>query len=253
MVSIHTRVSMNTMASIQEYKIRTGFNTGARWAGMERALLVAMCLTAFFACHAVTLFTAQAKTLGQHGALSAVEEKQVDAISAALKKLQRATGRFQQKNPDGKTLKGTFYLWRPNRILFDYGTKDGRRVVADGTWVVVRENKGAVAQRYPLSFTPLAFILGDDVNLRRDTTIHTIKKVGDFWRVDFQDAQDNVQGRMVAFFDATSLLLRKWAVIDMQNQVTEVTLYDISLGGVFKPSLFIIQDDKPPVKSRRRR
>ena len=88
-----------------------------------------------------------------------------------LSNMQVMTGNFVQVAPDGRRTQGEFYISKPGRVRFEYDDPSPIELVADGQSVVVRDRKLATQDVYPLSQTPLRFLLADHVNLMKDTNL----------------------------------------------------------------------------------
>ena len=66
---------------------------------------------------------------------------------------------------------GEFYLQKPGKVRFDYNPPSPIEMIADGSSVVVRDRKLATQDLYPLSQTPLRFLLADRIDLMRETNL----------------------------------------------------------------------------------
>src|SRR5205085_5470500 len=91
--------------------------------------------------------------------------------SAYLSGIRVMTGDFVQIGPDGSKSSGDFYLQKPGRVRFDYNPPSPVELIADGSSVVVRDRRLATQDLYPLSQTPLRFLLADQIDLMRDTNL----------------------------------------------------------------------------------
>ncbi len=70
-------------------------------------------------------------------------------------------GQFVQFGPHGEQSEGVFFLSRPGSIRFHYRPPVRLDVIADGSTVAVRDNKAMTQDLYPLSKTPLRYLLAD--------------------------------------------------------------------------------------------
>src|SRR3954468_21917794 len=105
------------------------------------------------------------------GAFDAKQRALADRISAYLSNVKTMVGDFVQVGPDGSKTQGQVYLQKPGRVRFEYAEPSPIELIADGSSVVVRDRKLATQDLYPLSQTPLRFILADKIDLMRDTTV----------------------------------------------------------------------------------
>ena len=112
--------------------------------------------------------------LGKPGETTAFDARQralVDRVSAYLSSVQQLIGNFVQVGPDGGKSEGEFYMQKPGKVRFEYDPPSPIDIIADGSSVVVRDRKLATQDLYPLSQTPLRFLLADRIDLLRDTNV----------------------------------------------------------------------------------
>src|SRR4030081_2430835 len=100
----------------------------------------------------------------------ASQKAQAAKVSSYLSSLQTLVGNFVQVGPDGSKTKGDFYIQKPGKLRFEYDSSP-IAIVADGSSLAVRDNKLATQDIYPLSQTPLRFLLSDRIDLLRDTNV----------------------------------------------------------------------------------
>src|SRR5581483_4358786 len=89
------------------------------------------------------------------------QKAQAAKISNYLSSLQSVIGNFVQVGPDGTKSKGRFFIQKPGKVRFEYEPPNPIEVVADGSMVVVRDRNLDTQQPYPLSQTPLRYLLSD--------------------------------------------------------------------------------------------
>src|SRR5262245_16450693 len=90
----------------------------------------------------------------------------VERVNAYLSNMQTLVGDFVQVGPDGARTEGQFYIQKPGKVRFEYKPPSRIDVIADGQSVVVRDRKLATQDLYPLSQTPLRFLLSDRIDLQ---------------------------------------------------------------------------------------
>ena len=81
------------------------------------------------------------------------------------------SGKFVQIGADGRRASGHFYMQKPGKVRFEYDPPSPIDIIADGSSVVVRDRRLATQDLYPLSQTPLRFLLADRIDLMRDTHV----------------------------------------------------------------------------------
>ena len=94
--------------------------------------------------------------------------------SSYLSSLQTLVGNFVQVGPDGSKTKGDFYIQKPGKVRFEYEAPSPIAIIADGSSLAVRDRKLATQDIYPLSQTPLRFLLSDRIDLLKDTNVVSV-------------------------------------------------------------------------------
>jgi outer membrane lipoprotein-sorting protein len=170
----------------------------------------------------------------------------VDRISNYLSSVQILSGDFVQIGPDGSRTVGKFFIQKPGRVRFEYEPPSPIDVIADGSSVVVRNRKLATQDLYPLSQTPLRFLLSDQIDLTRDTNLVAVSQDPTFVTVTIEERQILIgTHRLVLMFGAKDLQLRQWTVTDPQGYDTTVAIYNIDTSHRPDPNLFNINYERP--------
>ena len=185
-----------------------------------------------------------AALLGQPGPSVTLKPEQraiVDKVNKYLTSVQTLQGKFVQVGSDGRRTTGDFYLSKPGRVRFEYDDPSPIELVADGTSVVVRDRKLATQDVYPLSQTPLRFLLADKVDLTRDTNVIAVSSDDVFVTVVVEERNTLVgTSRLMIMFDAKTMQLKQWTVTDPQGYDTTVAVYDLDASKKPDPGLFKI-------------
>jgi outer membrane lipoprotein-sorting protein len=165
----------------------------------------------------------------------------LDRVSMYLSSIQTLVGNFVQIGPDGGRTEGKFYLQKPGRVHFAYNPPSPIDIIADGSQVVVRDRKLATQDLYPLSQTPLRYLLADRIDLMRDTDVVSVTSDDTFATVVIEQKQLMVgTNRLMLMFDAKDLTLKQWTVTDPQGFDTTVAVYNLDTGKKPDPDLFVI-------------
>ena len=169
----------------------------------------------------------------------------VDRLSGYMSSIQTLVGDFVQVGPDGQRTKGQFYIQKPGRVRFDYEAPSPIDIIADGQSVAVRDRNLATQDIYPLSQTPLRFLLSQRIDLLRDTNIVGVYADNTFATVVIEESQPLVgTNRLMLMFDAKDLQLRQWIVTDPQGFDTTVAVYNLDTSKRLDPSLFRINYER---------
>src|SRR5262245_45587496 len=178
---------------------------------------------------------------GQTMAFDARQRALVDRVSNYLMSVRVLSGDFVQIGPDGSKSEGEFYLQKPGRVRFDYNPPSPIELIADGSSVVVRDRKLATQDLYPLSQTPLRFLLADQLDLMRDTNIVGVYADDVFVTIVIEERQILAgTHRLMLMFNAQDLQLKQWTVTDPQGYDTTVAVYNLDSTKRPDPMLFRI-------------
>ena len=178
---------------------------------------------------------------GQTTAFDAKQRALVDRVSAYLMSVRTLSGDFVQIGPDGSKSGGEFFLQKPGRVRFDYNPPSPIELIADGSSVVVRDRKLATQDLYPLSQTPLRFLLSDRLDLLRDTNLIGVYADDIFVTIVIEERQILAgTHRLMLMFNAQDLQLKQWTVTDPQGYDTTVAVYNLDTTKRPDPNLFRI-------------
>jgi outer membrane lipoprotein-sorting protein len=171
----------------------------------------------------------------------AAQKAQAAKVSAYLSSLQTLVGNFVQVGPDGTKTKGDFYIQKPGKVRFEYDPPNPIDIVADGTTLVVRDRKLATQDIYPLSQTPLRYLLSDRIDLMKDTNVVNVTSDDLFVSVTIEEKQALVgTSRLMLMVGAKDGQLKQWTVTDPQGYDTTVAVYNLDTNKKIDPSLFKI-------------
>jgi outer membrane lipoprotein-sorting protein len=106
---------------------------------------------------------------------------------------------------------------------------------------VVRDRSLETTEYYPLSQTPLRYLLAEHIDLLRDTDVISVSADDTFVTVVIEETQV-VTGtnRLMIMFDAKNLQLKQWTVTDAQGLDTTVAVYNLDSQKKPDPNLFVI-------------
>ncbi len=177
----------------------------------------------------------------QPGGFDANQRGLLDRVSLYLSTIQTLVGDFVQVGPDGTRTEGQLYLQKPGKIRFEYKPPSVIEVVADGSSVVVRDRKLATQDLYPLSQTPLRYLLADRIDLLRDTNVVSLAADDVFVTVTIEEKQQFIgTSRLMMMFGAKDWQLRQWTVTDPQGFDTTVAVYNLDGNKKPDPRIFVI-------------
>ena len=177
----------------------------------------------------------------QPGGFDANQRALIDRVSLYLSTITTLVGDFVQVGPDGNRTEGQFFMQKPGKINFTYNPPSVIQVVADGSSVVVRDTRLSTQDLYPLSQTPLRFLLAEKIDLMRDTTLQSVSADDVFVTVVIEEKQAIIgTSRLMMMFGAKDLQLKQWTVTDPQGFDTTVAVYNLDTSKKPDPRLFQI-------------
>jgi outer membrane lipoprotein-sorting protein len=165
----------------------------------------------------------------------------VDKVSAYLSSVQVLSGAFNQVSADGRLAKGQFYILKPGKVRFEYDPPSPIDIVADGSSVVVRDRKLATQDVYPLSQTPLRFLLSDRIDLLKETNVVGVSADDQFVTIVIEEKQPLIgTNRLMMMFGAKDLQLKQWVVTDPQGFDTTIAVSNLDSKSRPDPTMFKI-------------
>jgi len=169
----------------------------------------------------------------------------VERANAYFNGLSSLVANFVQVGGDGRRLTGTLYVQRPGKLRFEYDAPATIEIVADGSSLAVRDRKLVTQDLYPVSQTPLKFLLRDRVELGRDIKVLGADADAEGARVSLEDGSTlGGTSKITLFFDPAVQTLTKWRIVDPQGFGTTVSLSDIDRGRRVDNKLFVINYER---------
>ena len=158
------------------------------------------------------------------------QKAQAAKVSSYLSSLQTLVGNFVQVGPDGSKTKGDFYIQKPGKVRFEYDAPTPIDIIADGSSLAVRDRKLATQDIYPLSQTPLRFLLSDRIDLLKDTNVVNVTADDLFISVTIEEKQALIgTSRLMLMVGAKDGQLKQWTVTDPQGYDTTVAVYNLDI------------------------
>ena len=169
------------------------------------------------------------------------QRAQVDKVSQYLSSVQQLSGNFVQVGPDGARVRGEFYIQKPGKVRFEYDPPSPIEIIADGQSVVVRDRKLATQDLYPLSQTPLRFLLSERIDLAKETNIVGIRADDVFVTIIIEERQALIgTSRLMMMVGAKDFQLKQWTITDPQGYDTTVAVSNLDTSKRPDPNLFKI-------------
>ena len=171
-------------------------------------------------------------------------------VSAYLSSLQTLAGNFVQVGPDGSRSTGNFYIQKPGKVRFEYDPPSPIAMISDGSSLAVRDTKLATQDIYPLSQTPLRYLLSDRIDLMKDTNVVSVTSDDLYISVTIEEKQALIgTSRLMLMLGAKDGQLKQWTVTDPQGYDTTVAIYNLNTTAKLDPGLFKIDFTNYPTTS----
>jgi outer membrane lipoprotein-sorting protein len=139
------------------------------------------------------------------------QKAQAAKVSSYLSSLNTLVGNFVQVGPDGTKTKGDFYI------------------------------KLATQDIYPLSQTPLRYLLSDRIDLMKDTNVVNVSADDQYITVTIEEKSAIIgTSRLMLMLGAKDNQLKQWTVTDPQGYDTTVAVYNLDTSKKLDPGLFKI-------------
>ena len=169
------------------------------------------------------------------------QKAQAAKVSSYLFSLQTLVGSFVQVGPDGSKTKGEFYIQKPGKVRFEYEAPSPIAIIADGSSLAVRDTKLATQDIYPLSQTPLRFLLSDRIDLLKDTNVVNVTADDIYISVTIEEKQALIgTSRLMLMVGVKDGQLKQWTVTDPQGYDTTIAVYNLDSSRKVDPGLFKI-------------
>jgi outer membrane lipoprotein-sorting protein len=155
----------------------------------------------------------------------------LERVNAYFNSMDQMSAYFVQKNPNGQQVEGTLSVKRPGQLHFAYSPPSTLEIVSDGRNVAIRDKKLGTNDVYPVSQTPLKFLLQENVDLARDTKLRDVQIARDgMITVSFDDsATMGGTSKITLRFDSRANALKQWTIVDSQGYETTVVLSGLNV------------------------
>jgi outer membrane lipoprotein-sorting protein len=161
-------------------------------------------------------------------------------ITAYFNSFTLMEGKFTQVGAHGEKSEGVFFLNRPGRIRFHYRPPARLDVISDGSSVAIKDGKTNTQDLYPLSKTPLRYLLAGRIDLTSPDIVSSVKLDSALISLVIVEKTAFANGKLTMIFDRKSFGLRQWIVTDAQGLNTSVAIFNVTTGKGQDPGLFRI-------------
>lgn len=174
--------------------------------------------------------------------ISAEQAASINAISKFINSFKTMQGEFTQISPKGNLSRGVFFIAKPGKMRFEYAPPNPFLIVSDGKWLTIKNTKKEKGDQFPLSQTPLRLVLGNKVDILKDTHIIDFEEQDGLTSVTLEDKESTLAGgQLTLVYDQNRKALQQWVVIDGKGRRTTVTLENMVAGIETDPKLFVVK------------
>ena len=173
--------------------------------------------------------------------LDAAAKADIARIEQYLNALTTIDSRFVQFSAQG-IAEGRIVLARPDSLRIEYEPPVPVLMVASGFLLMYHDRELVQTSYLPVSETPAAFLLEDEIRLTGDVDITRFERGPGSIRVTVVDAEEPDAGSVTLTFEDTPLRLVKWQVLDAQGNEVDVALLEPKFGVEVDNSLFSLVD-----------
>ncbi|GLK57401.1 outer membrane lipoprotein-sorting protein [Methylopila capsulata] len=173
--------------------------------------------------------------------LDPTQRATLSRVNTYFNALQQMTAKFVQVGPDGQRTTGTLWMDRPGKIRFQYDKPSPLEIIADGNSVVVRNRRLNTQDMYPLSQTPLRFLLQSKVDLLGDANVLGVFQEPELVSVILEEKRSiGGKAQLQLMFGGADYQLQQWTVTDAQGMETSVALSNVDTSAKPDPRIFRI-------------
>jgi outer membrane lipoprotein-sorting protein len=185
------------------------------------------------------------------GQLDAAQRATLQRVNAYFNSLQNVTANFEQVGPDGSRSVGKLYLSRPGKIRFQYAPPSPLEIISNGSSVSVKNRKLATQELWPLSQTPLRFLLQENIDLTKNANVLGVYQEPELVSVVLEE-KNAIGGKaqIQLMFSGKDYELKQWTVTDAQGMETSVVLSEVTQQAKLDDNLFKIVQQRWPVQRR---
>ena len=166
------------------------------------------------------------------------QDKLIIRAENSIKKISTLQAEFTQISSDGSYAIGKLYFRRPFQMRLEYNVEQPFNLITTRNWLIVDEPENKQITNYPLSETPLAFLLEEDFSLTANEFSTQSMIHNGLVEISLRKETGDRAGELILLFEPNQMILRGWKIIDTIGIETKVTLQNEIYGGVLPNKLF---------------
>ena len=166
------------------------------------------------------------------------EDELIIRAEKSIKKISTLQAEFTQIYSDGSYAIGKLYFRRPFQMRLEYNVEKPFNLITTRNWLIVDEPENKQITNYPLSETPLAFLLKEDFSLTANEFFTQSMIHNGLAEITLRKETGDRAGELILLFEPNQMNLRGWKIIDAMGMETKVTLQNEIYGGDLPNKLF---------------
>ena len=156
----------------------------------------------------------------------------------SIKNISTLQAEFTQISSDGSYAIGKLYFRRPFQMRLEYNVEQPFNLITTRNLLIVDEPENKQITNYPLSQTPLAFLLEEDFSLTANEFLTQSMVHNGLAEISLRKETGDRAGELILLFEPNQMNLRGWKIIDAMGVKTKVTLQNEIYGGDLPNKLF---------------
>ena len=156
----------------------------------------------------------------------------------SIKNISTLQAEFTQISSDGSYAIGKLYFRRPFQMRLEYNVEQPFNLITTRNLLIVDEPENKQITNYPLSETPLAFLLEEDFSLTANEFLTQSMIHNGLAEISLRKETGDRAGELILLFEPNQMNLRGWKIIDAMGIETKVTLQNEIYGGDLPNKLF---------------
>ena len=156
----------------------------------------------------------------------------------SIKNISTLQAEFTQISSDGSFAIGKLYFRRPFQMRLEYNVEQPFNLITTRNLLIVDEPENKQITNYPLSETPLAFLLEEDFSLTANEFLTQSMIHNGLAEISLRKETGDRAGELILLFEPNQMNLRGWKIIDAMGVKTKVTLQNEIYGGDLPNKLF---------------
>ncbi len=186
----------------------------------------------------LAVFLLSLSGVAQAVALNPQQQVLMEKIKTYLNGMKTLQGGFAQISSTGEYADGKVYMQRPGKMRLIYNPPAQTEMIVRNDTIIYHDKEFKQVTYYPLAATPLAVLLKDQISFEQDVDIVDLSKGRGVIELTMVDKEDPGMGSVTLVFSDAPLALRKWAVVDAQGVMTQISLLNPVSGQKVDPKYF---------------